>query len=248
MGRAGLEVRSCGVCVCARVSSSSWWSRRSMGAQLDIVVDISRGDRVAPGAIAGKMVLGAEGVDALPHSPRVSASSGTTADSSDDSKRDAGDVVNHETMDHALEGVHGEPRSPVHVGNGNASKNVVGSSKSSNVQEVETPVKDAAAYSPGFNDGLGNFMISNGSPHDGERLMNNGGSRKRKKTVYYMNSRVPHAVPMLENEEGSDDQDSPEEAEDATLVRPSQAPRVAASKVGLQLNVLLVRRIAGSVR
>ncbi|KAG0612149.1 hypothetical protein M758_6G005900 [Ceratodon purpureus] len=206
-----------------------------MGAQLDIVVDISRGDRGgAQGAIAtSKMMLGGDVVvagDAVEHSPRVSSSG--TADSSD-GKPDAGDVVNHEKEEHAaVEGHgHGEKRSPVHASNGNASKIVAGSSKSSKVQDVDTPDKEAAAYYASVVDGLANFVPSNGSPHDGERLMKNGGSRKRKKTVYYMNSRVPHSAPLMENEEGSDDQDSPEEVEDTTLVRPSQAPRVAASKL-----------------
>jgi hypothetical protein len=197
-----------------------------MGAQLDFVVDISRVG--APGLIAGKMLLGGDHGDGVEHSPRVSSSG--TGDSSD-GKADAGDVVDHEKGLHPMGG---QPRrSP---SNGNASKNVEASSNSSKVQGSGTPVYDpAAAYYASHGDGLGNFMISNGSSPDPERLMKNGGSRKRKKTVYYMNSRVPHAAPMLDNEEGWDDHDSPEEADDATLVRPSQAPRVAASKVGSQL-------------
>lgn len=208
-----------------------------MGPQLDMVVDIRRGDRV--GAIAARMTVGGGGGGGEAHSPRVSSSG--TADSSD-GKADAGDVVNHERYEHAV-----EKRVPQHVAmNGNASKNLEGSSKSSNVQDVESSAKDAASYCPSFSMGgnfmiSGNFVIANGSSHDGERLMmKTGGSRKRKKTVYYMNSRVPHAVPGMGNDEGSDDQDSPEEADDGTVVRPSQAPRVAASKVRSQLQGIAV--------
>jgi hypothetical protein len=98
---------------------------------------------------------------------------------------------------------------------------------------VESPVKDS-----------GGSVVLNGVPQEEdkekerERLMKNGASRKRKKTIHYINSRVPHsrvpnaaAAPALESEEGSDGQDSPGEADDAP-VRPSQAPRAAATKVG----------------
>lgn len=113
----------------------------------------------------------------------------------------------------------------------NLDKDEVMAEEYGNASKKNTMLKTTRGKDVG---GLSDNVVSNGLPHDGgERLMKNDGSRKRKKTIHFMNSRVPHAVPVLETSEGSEDQDSPEEADDVP-VRPSQAPRVAISKVGLR--------------
>lgn len=237
-----------------------------MGAQknsrqeVDIVVDISRGERVS--AIGGKMgAVGddADAVDVVVAHVDDHASSGTTRSSDGkpdvvDATASQGEGENEKDVtsrpDEAMEeATHGGPEegSPktestvAHVTNGNvALKNVEVVSKSGEAAPgVESPVKDS-----------GDSVVSNGLPQDNnrERLMKNGGSRKRKKTIHYINSRVPHSrmpnavAPALESEEGSDGQDSPEEADDVP-VRPSQAPRAAATKVGCRS--LLLRKFSG---
>ena len=210
------------------------------------MVDISRGTRAPSNAIGGKMVAVGDEADA--DAPHVDdhPSSGTTDGKPDVLDATAGqgdgdkDVTSRPDVpmeDVAHEGLEeGSPKTEstvAHVTNGNAGAGKNGDAapmKSSEVaQGVESPVKDS-----------GDSIVSNGLPQDKdrERLMKNGGSRKRKKTIHYINSRVPHsrapnaAVPALESEEGSDGQDSAEEADDVP-VRPSQAPRAAATKVGL---------------
>lgn len=243
-------------------------SRQGVGAEVDIVVDISRGaTRAAQSAIvAGKIVALGDVVDAdmtaavLPHGDDH-ASSGTTRSS--DGKPDVVDAVasqgeNEKDVtsrpDEAMEDVaaqkeagEGLPKadltSPHAEANGNAAPKNNGDGLMSKlgeevVQGVESPAKDSGGLS------AGDSVVSNGLPQvdkDRERLMKNGASRKRKKTIHYINSRVPHsrapnvaAAPALESEEGSDGHESPEEADDAP-VRPSQAPRAAATKVGRSL-------------
>ncbi|KAG0588083.1 hypothetical protein KC19_2G214800 [Ceratodon purpureus] len=218
-----------------------------------VVVEMSRGERGS--AIGTKMgAVGEEAdavvvvVDVVAHGDVDHASSGTTRSS--DGKPGVVDAVvspgekdvtsrPDEAMDEAMEEAtregpeEGSPKTEstvAHVTNGNAAapKNIDVVSKSGEAAPgVESPVKDS-----------GDSVVWNGLPQENnrERLMKNGGSRKRKKTIHYINSRVPHSrvpnavAPALESEEGSDGQDSPEEAEDVP-VRPSQAPRAAATKL-----------------
>ena len=63
------------------------------------------------------------------------------------------------------------------------------------------------------------------------------GPRKRKKTIHFMNSRVPHTLPSLESEDGSDGLESFDDA-DEVPIRPVQAPRrILSSKVKTFLGI-----------
>lgn len=106
---------------------------------------------------------------------------------------------------------------------------------------TSSPLKDLSA---------GMSVMSNSLQPERERLLSmttaskNGGIRKRKKTIHYMNSRVPHSripheVPTVDSDEGSDGQDSPDEIDEVPVRGPSQGPRAAATKVGHIWNRLL---------
>lgn len=201
-------------------------NNRQRLAEVDIVVDISRGTNRGTGGI-GAIMMGSG--DDVEHSPRVSSS--VAADSSDLRAPDMNiGVMDHQDKDEVMveaQGV-GEDRSADEalpdVLNGKAPKALV------------APKLGESRKNSG---GLSDSVVSNGLVHDTDQVVKNGGSRKRKsKTIHYMNSRVPHAAPALESEEGSDGQKSPEERGDA-IARPSQAPRAAAIKVGLDFIYLL---------
>ncbi|XP_073392642.1 uncharacterized protein [Physcomitrium patens] len=193
-------------------------NNRQRLAEVDIVVDISRGTNRGTGGI-GAIMMGSG--DDVEHSPRVSSS--VAADSSDLRAPDMNiGVMDHQDKDEVMveaQGV-GEDRSADEalpdVLNGKAPKALV------------APKLGESRKNSG---GLSDSVVSNGLVHDTDQVVKNGGSRKRKsKTIHYMNSRVPHAAPALESEEGSDGQKSPEERGDA-IARPSQAPRAAAIKL-----------------
>ncbi|XP_073392800.1 uncharacterized protein [Physcomitrium patens] len=192
----------------------------------DYVVDAGRGPNIQ-GAIATKMVGSTD--DDTEHSPRVSSSD--AADSSDAKAPDVNiSVLDHQDKDEVMvdaQGGGGEvsPSVEAHHGvlNGNA-PTVMVASKLGEAQVLDVQARKDSG-------GLSDSVVSNGLVHDTDRLVKNGGSRKRKpKTIHYMNSRVPHSVPTLESEEGSDGQESHEEG-DTGPVRPSQAPRAAATKL-----------------
>lgn len=64
------------------------------------------------------------------------------------------------------------------------------------------------------------------------------GPRKRKKTIHFINSRVPHTLPSLESEDGSDGLESFDDA-DEVPIRHVQAPRrTLSSKVKTFLGIL----------
>lgn len=200
-------------------------------AEVDIVLDVSRGAKRGQGTIASEMV-GSDDDDAV-HSLRVSSSD--SADSSDAKPRDMNmDVSDYQDKDEVMVDVQGvgedrssnEEEAARHdISNGHAIKNTVASKLGGEQVLDAEAMKDSGGFSS-------DCVVLNGSPHGTDRAAKNGGTRKRKsKTIHYMNSKVPHAVPILDSEEGSDGQDSPEEGDDV-LVRPSQAPRAAATKVG----------------
>uniref|UniRef100_A0A7I4AT81 PHD-type domain-containing protein n=1 Tax=Physcomitrium patens TaxID=3218 RepID=A0A7I4AT81_PHYPA len=199
-------------------------------AEVDIVLDVSRGAKRGQGTIASEMV-GSDDDDAV-HSLRVSSSD--SADSSDAKPRDMNmDVSDYQDKDEVMVDVQGvgedrssnEEEAARHdISNGHAIKNTVASKLGGEQVLDAEAMKDSGGFSS-------DCVVLNGSPHGTDRAAKNGGTRKRKsKTIHYMNSKVPHAVPILDSEEGSDGQDSPEEGDDV-LVRPSQAPRAAATKL-----------------
>lgn len=166
------------------------------------------------------------GDDDAEHSSRM-CSSNDAADSNDAKSLDVNTgVSDHQDKDEVMVDAHGKgeelsPNVEAHVPNGNVSKKMAVPESDEAQGRNAQPAKDPGEIS------------DSGLAQDTDGSVKNGRSRKRKsKTIHYMNSRVPHAVPALESEEGSDGPESPEEGDDV-LVRPSQASRVAATKVGV---------------
>nr|XP_024393617.1 uncharacterized protein LOC112290960 [Physcomitrium patens]PNR40773.1 hypothetical protein PHYPA_018176 [Physcomitrium patens] len=164
------------------------------------------------------------GDDDAEHSSRM-CSSNDAADSNDAKSLDVNTgVSDHQDKDEVMVDAHGKgeelsPNVEAHVPNGNVSKKMAVPESDEAQGRNAQPAKDPGEIS------------DSGLAQDTDRSVKNGRSRKRKsKTIHYMNSRVPHAVPALESEEGSDGPESPEEGDDV-LVRPSQASRVAATKL-----------------
>lgn len=85
--------------------------------------------------------------------------------------------------------------------------------------------------------------LPNCSQFERERLMfmttasKNGGSRKRKNAIPYMDSRASRTVSTGDSDGGSDDQESLDEADDVLVRGVSQGPRAAATKLKSMLPV-----------
>ena len=195
-----------------------------MGAQksteleeLSIVVDISRANNIAsaisPASIVKKMMP----VTGNKESNHSRSSSGTSAESSEGTEAVV-DAVNHENDEVMQEAVVEDASGDMKV-----SGPQVNEKQGSEASQREVVV-------------LSSSPILNGLAHDKDAVNKSKGNRKRKKTVHYMNSRVPHSVPILESDDGSDSPGSPEEAEEMPV---RQAPRAAASKVCLCSRVLI---------
>jgi len=187
-----------------------------MGAQksteleeLSIVVDISRDNNIAsaisPASIVKKMMP----VTGNKESNHSRSSSGTSAESSEGTEAIV-DAVNHENDEVMQEAV---------------VEDALGDMKVSGPQVNEKQGLEASQREVVV---LSSSPILNGLAHDKDAVSKPKGNRKRKKTVHYLNSRVPHSVPILESDDGSDSPGSPEEAEEMPV---RQAPRAAASKL-----------------
>lgn len=68
-------------------------------------------------------------------------------------------------------------------------------------------------------------------PQESDSPVKSQKSRKRKKTIHFRNSRVPHAIPTLESDSEEEESGSHEEEAEELRVRHAPGPRSAASKV-----------------
>jgi len=181
----------------------------SMGAQrsneedldeLDIVVDISRDKKVRGPA---RKVAAMDETD----SERRSSSSGTVGTS--EGTRGRG-------KDEEMEEVSEEGPA--------LGKAIVASKlKPHQVEAVEEADEEAL---PRKN---GSVREGNSAPQESDSPAKQNG-RKRKKTIHFKNSRVPHAIPTLESESEEEESGSHEEAGELP-VRHAPGPRSTASKV-----------------
>ncbi|KAG0622499.1 hypothetical protein M758_3G101300 [Ceratodon purpureus] len=201
--------------------------------ELDIVVDISRDSRMVRGAPArgAEKVAPMDESDSEP-SQRRSSSSGT-ADSSvgtqgmgEDGKSDREDEEMEEEIDQET-----VPESPVKAA---VVAKVARKLKPHQVEAVDE-ADEVEEGSPTKNGREG--PVSSNMPQDSDSPVKQK-SRKRKKTIHYRNSRVPHAVPTKESE-SDDESDGPEGNEEAEELpaRPAPGPRSAASKLKSMLPI-----------
>jgi hypothetical protein len=193
--------------------------------ELDIVVDISRDRRVARAAPArgGEKVAPMDDTDSE-GSQRRSSSSGT-AETSDGTEGMVEDVKSDkdEEMEEEIDQEETVRESPV-----KATAEVARKLKPHQVEEADEADEPDEAFAT---DNGREGRASKSVPQESDSPVHQK-SRKRKKTIHYRNSRVPHANPTKESEsdEESDGPEGNEEAEEMP-VRPAPGPRSAASKV-----------------
>ena len=193
--------------------------------ELNIVVDISRDDRLSgkvPASISRKK-LQMEDME-LEHS------SSSTAYSSEGTQDTVDATTTHDDKDDEdMEDGHDEEEVLPEEQVKQASK-IVLTTKPDERPSVEASLTE--------NGGPRDGRIITRLPHDIEGTVKQR-ARKRKRTIHYMNSRVPHSIPVHESDEGSESPERPEDAEEMP-VRLVHAPRAAASKVCESVGIALV--------
>lgn len=208
----------------------------SMGAQrsneeedldeLDIVVDISRDSRVsrAVPVRGAEEVVPMDDTDSEPEERRSLSSSGT-ANTSDGTRgmEEDGNTEKDEEMEEEID------QETVRDSPVKATVDVVRKLKPHQVEAV-----DEADEAPATTNGALREGRVNSVPQESDSPIKQK-SRKRKKTIHYRNSRVPHAIPTKESESDEESEEGNEEAEELP-VRPAPGPRSAASKVRFSFN------------
>lgn len=181
--------------------------------EFDIVVDISRDSRVRGAPLrAGQKVAAMDETSDSEPSQRRSSSSDTS-----EGTQGRGEDANREEM---------EEEGSVRESSVKAAADVALKLKPHRVEAVDEealPSKNGSEREGGILNGAG--------PQESDSPVKQK-SRKRKKTIHFRNSRVPHAIPTLESE-SEEESGSPERNEEAEAlpVRHAPGPRSAASKV-----------------